>query len=485
MYIYANSNTGEFLGFAPRGRGRIAENHEEIGTAGLRMYLGVVPDGTTLPVSVTEYKKFTVPFSGCAEASETEDGRNWLNNFYKSTLIALSQTLAAIGDSASSATVDAIREAAGDLLFTENSNNLPDMFNRVIAQFQKVNDAISTGTVPKKEKMAEKTAPAVEPAATEEHAPEPAVVAENETNDVGGVFFPQKDETYVVKPQIEGLLGILTEAAKKCPQNVNLIGPHGCGKTELAIQFAARTERPMLIMDCANLREARDWFGYKTAKDGTVYWHESQFVRAVEAGNHVILLDELNRANPSLLNTLMPLLDGRRFTYLEEKGSKIRVGAGTVFFATMNEGAGYTGTSALDRAVRDRFPRAVELQYLEERDEIQLLVKRTNVEKTIARRLVQMANKVRQSAVGMSAELSESISTRQLIAAAHDFVLGGVDTLEFTITNHFSADGDADSERGKVQSIIQGKFGDIIAANAVEAAEPVKSEAEMAELPSA
>ena len=485
MYIYANSNTGDFLGFAPRGRGRIAENHKEIGTADLRMYLGVVPDGATLPASVTEYKKLAVPFSGCAKASETEYGRNWLNNFYKSTLIALSQTLAAIGDSASSATVDAIREAAGGLLFTENSNNLPDMFNRVIAQFQKVNDAISTGTVPKKEKMAEKTAPAVEPAATEEHAPEPAVVAENETDDVGGVFFPQKDETYVVKPQIEKLLDILTEAAKKCPQNVNLIGPHGCGKTELAIQFAARTARPMLIMDCANLREARDWFGYKTAKDGTVYWHESQFVRAVEAGNHVILLDELNRANPSLLNTLMPLLDGRRFTYLEEKGAKIQVGAGTVFFATMNEGAGYTGTSALDRAVRDRFPRAVELQYLEERDEIQLLVKRTNVEKAIARRLVQMANKVRQSAVGMSAELSESISTRQLIAAAHDFVLGGVDTLEFTITNHFSADGDADSERGKVQSIIQGKFGDIIAANAVEAAEPVKSEAEMAELPSA
>jgi predicted ATPase len=53
------------------------------------------------------------------------------------------------------------------------------------------------------------------------------------------------------------------------PQNVNLIGPHGCGKTELAIQFAAaRHGRPLLIMDCANLREARDWFRLQVGPRG-------------------------------------------------------------------------------------------------------------------------------------------------------------------------------------------------------------------------
>jgi hypothetical protein len=58
------------------------------------------------------------------------------------------------------------------------------------------------------------------------------------------------------------------------------------------------------------------------------------------------------------------------------------------------------------------------------------------------------------------------MSTRQLIAAAHDFAIGGVDTLTFTIINHFSADGDDDSERIRVQNIIQGKFGDLLAAEA-------------------
>lgn len=291
-----------------------------------------------------------------------------------------------------------------------------------------------------------------------------------EEDAASGVFLPKPDETYIINEHVAQLFKILQISRKNCPQNINLVGPHGCGKTELAIQFAARLNLPLLIMDCANLREARDWFGYKTAREGTVYWHESQFVKAVEAGNHVILLDELNRANPHLLNTLMPLLDARRFTYLEEKGDKICVGPGTVFFASMNEGAGYTGTSALDRAIRDRFPRVVELTYLGEKDEIKLLVKRVGIDEDIATRLVQMANKIRQDATGLSAALTESLSTRQLIAAAHDFAIGGVETLTFTVSNHFSADGDDDSERVRVQSIIQGKFGDLLAAKAAKAA---------------
>lgn len=298
-------------------------------------------------------------------------------------------------------------------------------------------------------------------------AEETTAVADTEMN---GVFLPKADETYIINDKVAQLFKILQISRKNCPQNVKLVGPHGCGKTELAIQFAARLNLPLLIMDCANLREARDWFGYKSAKDGTVFWHESQFVRAVEAGNHVILFDELNRANPNLLNTLMPLLDARRFTYLEEKGDKICVGPGTVFFASMNEGAGYTGTSALDRAIRDRFPRAVELTYLGESDEIRLLMKRVGVTEDVATRLVGMANKIRQDSIGISASLTEGMSTRQLIAAAHDFAIGGVDTLTFTISNHFSADGDDDSERVRVQNIIQGKFGDMLAAQAAKAA---------------
>jgi midasin (ATPase involved in ribosome maturation) len=64
------------------------------------------------------------------------------------------------------------------------------------------------------------------------------------------------------------------------------------------MQYAAISGKPMLIMDCANLKEPRDWFGYKTIVNGEIVWHESQFDRAISAGGHVILLDEINRVQP-------------------------------------------------------------------------------------------------------------------------------------------------------------------------------------------
>jgi midasin (ATPase involved in ribosome maturation) len=115
-----------------------------------------------------------------------------------------------------------------------------------------------------------------------------AETEEQEKDKNHGVFYPKADASFTLSTIRSTTCSRLLEASsEKCPQNVNLIGPHGCGKTELAIQFAARLGRPLLIMDCSQISgEARDWFGYKSAKEGAVYWHESQFVRAVSAGNH-------------------------------------------------------------------------------------------------------------------------------------------------------------------------------------------------------
>lgn len=479
MYLYVNEDCA-LVGFMPSNRGRTAPGHESRTIHGFEISLAMVPNSVVTEKSNAKKLKEYVGEHGTLDTDRLTDV-----DVVRYTLGVMFDTLiGGMWEKQRTAIGGLLEECAGTTAVSEewvgrgaSAVNLNKRAVNAIMNERKYGWFIHGN--PKAEAAAEK-------AATMEFGAAPAgedygfarmaggrptlgvVSAEDEKakDEEHGVFYPKPDATYIINKQIENLFGILETSSKKCPQNVNLIGPHGCGKTELAIQFAARHGRPLLIMDCANLREARDWFGYKSAANGTVFWHESQFVRAVQAGGHVILLDELNRANPNLLNTLMPILDARRFTYLEEKGDKIVVGPGTVFFASMNEGASYTGTSTLDRAIRDRFPRAVELTYLGETDEVKLLVSRTGINKDVASRLVQMANKIRQDATGLSATLTESLSTRQLIAAAHDFVLGGVDTLQFTITNHFSPEGEDDSERVKVQSIIQGKFGDLIAAQA-------------------
>lgn len=489
MYAYFNDTTGELIAFMPSNRGRVAKHHNMVDLYGAEISASLVPAAKVTDFSTAaEVKTYVTDNGSSTDAAHVPSHDAVLY----SILYAMRDVLkdgGHLGSKALQTAEDLIKdwEPAGvaDRLvdWCNEAGKAVDGLRRTVNSI--MNDRgygwFYTGAIPTETVL---STPAAKAEKEEEEEvsygfarmagdmPKLNVVGKEEeekANEEHGVFYPKADKTYIINKQVEGLFKILEASSKKCPQNVNLIGPHGCGKTELAIQFAARLNRPLLIMDCANLREARDWFGYKTAKEGTVYWHESQFVRAIQAGNHVILLDELNRANPNLLNTLMPILDARRFTYLEERGDKIVVGPETVFFASMNEGAGYTGTSSLDRAIRDRFPRAVELTYLGEKDEIKLVMNRTGIDKDIATRLVQMANKIRQDATGLSATLTESLSTRQLLAAAHDFALGGVDTLQFTITNHFSPDGDEDSERVKVQSLIQGKFGDLMAAQAAAA----------------
>lgn len=289
--------------------------------------------------------------------------------------------------------------------------------------------------------------------------PVPAEVESVSVDSKSGVFVPPLNSSYYITPDVESLFGRVAKLSATKTQKIMLLGPHGAGKTEMAMHFAARLKRPMLIMDCANLKEPRDWFGYKTIENGEVVWHESQFDRAVTEGKHVILFDEINRVHPMILNTLLPLLDGRGFTYLEEKGECIRVGEGTIFFATMNEGSNYTGTTSTDSALRDRFNRHVEVTYLPKDKEIELLVTRTGIDREDAKKLVEIVGQIRKKSTGLGSQFSTGFSTRQLIAVAEDFVIDGVDSLTFTMTNLFSAEGGTNSERASVLQLIQGKFG--------------------------
>lgn len=234
-----------------------------------------------------------------------------------------------------------------------------------------------------------------------------------------------------------------------------------CGKTELAIEYAAQHKLPVLVMDCANVREARDWFGYRTIAAGTVKWKCSLFDKAVAQGHTVVVLDELPRVSPTVLNTLFPLLDRRRFTYIEEKGSILRVGPGTIFFATMNEGYAYTGNTSIDAALTDRFSRRIEVDYLKPSDESKVLQSRTGIPKDDADKLVDLALTIRKKAVGVGATLTKTVSTRQLIAAASDFVALGAEGLAYNLTNHYAAEGGETGERAQLLQMVQGKFGKV------------------------
>lgn len=269
-------------------------------------------------------------------------------------------------------------------------------------------------------------------------------------------FDPVEDPLFLWEPQSKAACELLEVAATTEIQNAMIVGPTGAGKTDFAFQFAAKTKRRMFVLDCANVREARDIFGMKGARSGSTYFQKSQFWLAVEAGDCVILLDEFNRAPDHVRNTLYPLLDHRRRTYVEEVGESLICGRRVVFLATMNEGLEYTGTHTTDRAMENRFIRRIEMRYLPAEKEVEVLrTKAPGITKEDACRLVDIANVIREKSSAMGGGLSKTVSTRQLITAAQDFVIGGPKTLTFSIVHHYTQDGGADSERAQVIQLIE------------------------------
>lgn len=283
------------------------------------------------------------------------------------------------------------------------------------------------------------------------------------SDNIKGYFNPPKiDETHVINKDLQAMFDAIHKSSFKRPQNVRLNGPAGCGKTTTAMEFAARYNRPMLVMDCALVREPRDWFGYRDIdkKTGTPFWHKSLFYQFVQYHGAVIVLDEINRVSQGVINSLLPLLDDRRKTYLEESGSTIHVGKNVVFFGTTNEGREYSGTVSFDFAQADRLCTLIEATYLPEAEESKLLHIRTGLGLEECRKLTSVANHVRKKAASDSADtFSKSISTRMLLNAAEKMHFSGPSTLRYTLLSHYSSDGGEQSERGQLLKLLQGKFG--------------------------
>jgi nitric oxide reductase NorQ protein len=275
----------------------------------------------------------------------------------------------------------------------------------------------------------------------------------------------ENDPNFWVKSDNSLLLDVVNDLSETCPQNVLLTGPQGCGKTELSMYFAAKYERPVIIMNCATVRETKDWFGYRDAKDGSIFWHRSDFVRAVEMGGCVIVLDEFNRLHSTLHNSLYPLLDARRSTYVEELGNTIRVGPKTIFFATANIGYTHTGTHAMDSAIEDRFGYRLNVDFPDSTNETRILQAKTGLSEKNSHTLAMFGDSIRRKSTGISSTLSRPVSTRQLIQSGIlmkkfiDKKILGTKALDFTILPFYSKEGGKDSERAQVLQLIQGLFG--------------------------
>jgi cobaltochelatase CobS len=200
-----------------------------------------------------------------------------------------------------------------------------------------------------------------------------------------------------------------------------MTGPTGCGKTSAIMQVASRLNWPVQEVTCHGRMELADLVGHHTLVNGTMQFVHGPLAIAVRDG-HILVLNEIDLAEPSELAGLNGILDGMPLMIPENEGEVIMPHAKFRLVATGNSvGQGdetglYQGVLRQNMALMDRF-RAIEVDYPEEEVERQILIKvAPHINPHIIDGMVKTAGKIRDLFAGNGPkQVTVTLSTRGLV----------------------------------------------------------------------
>ncbi|MCE1247002.1 MAG: AAA family ATPase [Firmicutes bacterium] len=172
----------------------------------------------------------------------------------------------------------------------------------------------------------------------------------------------QYDESYVPGKsaelvQTKSTVENLTKLARsvRLSENALLVGPTGAGKTAIVKYLAHLTQNGLRRINLNDMTDITEIIGgFKPNQQGRPEWHDGIVVESMKKGQW-LLLDEVNLADPAILERLNSLLDDDRSLILTEKNNEV-VKAHENFrcFATMNPSS-YAGRKKLSAAMMNRF----------------------------------------------------------------------------------------------------------------------------------
>lgn len=193
---------------------------------------------------------------------------------------------------------------------------------------------------------------------------------------------------------------------------VLLKGPTGTGKTRFIEYMAHVVAKKLITISCHEETSSTDLIGRYIIKGAETIWVDGPLTTAVKEGA-IIYLDEIAEARPDVIVAIHSLTDHRKELFIDKLGETVKAHPNFMLVASFNPGY-QKGFKELKPSTRQRFI-ALSFTYPNAKDEAEILINETGIEIGIAKKLVNIATKIRNlTELG----LTETVSTRLLVDAA-------------------------------------------------------------------
>ncbi|MDD3722851.1 MAG: CbbQ/NirQ/NorQ/GpvN family protein [Lutibacter sp.] len=191
-----------------------------------------------------------------------------------------------------------------------------------------------------------------------------------------------------------------------------LKGPTGTGKSRFIEFMAHKLDKKLITISCHEETSSTDLIGRFIIKGAETIWLDGPLTTAIKEGA-IIYLDEIAEARPDVIVAIHSLTDHRRELFIDKLGEMVKAHNDFMLVASFNPGY-QKGFKELKPSTRQRFI-ATSFSYPEAKIEAEILVNETGIEPDIAKKLVNIATKIRNlTELG----LAETVSTRLLVDAA-------------------------------------------------------------------
>lgn len=229
-------------------------------------------------------------------------------------------------------------------------------------------------------------------------------------------YIPTIDNNYVYN--IDLLKSVMMGIALNIP--ILLWGLHGTGKTTLAEQYCARTNRPMIRVQHTISTEEAHVLGQWIVRDGETVFNPGPLAYAMRYGL-IYVADEYDFAIPAVTSVYQPVLEGKALVIKDAcpEWRVVQPHPNFRFIATGNTNGGgdetglYQGTQIQNAANYSRFGITVEVGYMDEKLEIAIVHSQAGIHEDDAKRLVRVAAQVRDAF--RRGDISSTLSPRELI----------------------------------------------------------------------